>query len=605
MKNDMPIPNIFPTLYTRCRSLTFLFFAANLLVGACLVAQDDPPSAVGPVMKLFKSGRVPVERQGTVVEMICSRGNEHDLRVVFDRLVASDGFAKDLRSNVVEWLIDAAATRKVKPTGELDGIAALMSPDDAHLKLSVIRLASAWKLASFSKSLEAIATGNDNSLEIQQAAIAGLVNIGGEGTRATLLSLAANERPMPVRQLAVNGLAGIDLKLACQQAAALLQQAQPADNAHLVLNAFFDRQEGSAQLASALKAVKIKEDIAKMALRYMYSIGRSDSELSNVLSEAAGVASDPPPPTQEEVAKIVEEVIAKGDANRGEQIFRRSELSCLKCHGINRAGGQVGPDLSAVGVSSPIDYIVNSILNPNLAVKELYVTRIYVLEGGRIVTGVVVNQDDERVVLRDSQGKLVTISQAEIEDEAEGKSLMPQGLTKFLTHDEVVDLVKFISELGMSGPFEMRKTPSIQLWHQLKAPARELTDAIPHLESVRELVLGSAPEQWTSVYGKVSGKLPLDELRNFNEPTVLILQGEVQVNEPGQVAFHVTTPEKFQTWLDDQPMENRQQFSASLTAGRHKLTLRVELGANAGSDLQVEVIKPADSDAQFEVVGGP
>ena len=35
---------------------------------------------VGPLMKLYRSGRLPTERQPTVVEMICSRGNEYDHR---------------------------------------------------------------------------------------------------------------------------------------------------------------------------------------------------------------------------------------------------------------------------------------------------------------------------------------------------------------------------------------------------------------------------------------------------------------------------------------------------------------------------------------------
>ena len=119
-----------------------------------------------------------------------------------------------------------------------------------------------------------------------------------------------------------------------------------------MLNAFFDRKDGTDALAAAVKKQKLTVDVAKMSLRYMYSVGRSDAGLSGVLSEAAGVASDPTPPTQEEVAKLAEEVVAKGDAARGELIFRRAELSCTRCHGLNRGGGQIGPDLSAVGGSS-------------------------------------------------------------------------------------------------------------------------------------------------------------------------------------------------------------------------------------------------------------
>ena len=171
-----------------------------------------------------------------------------------------------------------------------------------------------------------------------------------------------------------------------------------------------------------------------------------------------------PPPTPAEVAKLVAEVNSHGNAARGELIFRRGDLSCVKCHSISRAGGQVGPDLSAVGSISPVDYVVNSILNPNLAIKEAYVTRIVVTTSGETFTGIQVDRDSVRLVLRDAAGKLVTIPTADIDEEAEGKSLMPQGITKFLTHDELLDLVKFVSELGRPGPYEIPKVPAIHRW---------------------------------------------------------------------------------------------------------------------------------------------
>ena len=113
--------------------------------------------------------------------------------------------------------------------------------------------------------------------------------------------------------------------------------------------------------------------------------------------KAAGIAADAPPPTPAEVAQIVQDVASKGDPARGEAIFRRQDLNCMKCHSVSRAGGQVGPELSAVGGSSPIDYVVNSILNPNLAVKEQYVTRVFVLSNGKVLTGVVIDRDEIRI----------------------------------------------------------------------------------------------------------------------------------------------------------------------------------------------------------------
>ena len=56
----------------------------------------------------------------------------------------------------------------------------------------------------------------------------------------------------------------------------------------------------------------------------------------------------------------MDEVLARGDAARGEQVFRRSDTSCFQCHAIGGAGGQLAPDLRAIGASSPMDYLIDS-----------------------------------------------------------------------------------------------------------------------------------------------------------------------------------------------------------------------------------------------------
>jgi putative heme-binding domain-containing protein len=577
-----------------------LFF----LLAATLIPADEPVSAVGPLMKLYQSGRLPVERQPAVVEMICNRGNEHDLRVVFDKAITPDGMPEPLRLKALGWLTEAARTRKMKPTGDLGGLAQLVRSKDSSLTAAAVRLAAVLSVAAVSPDLQTIARDPAAPADLQQAAIAGLVAIGGEQNRATLLKLASHGPAPGVRMQAVAAVVGFEVAAAAREAACVLAHASADDDPAVMLDAFLDRKEGSAVLAKALAQVKLSVDVAKRSLRYMYSIGRSDAELSAVLSAAAGVVADPPPPTQEEVAALVREVQQKGDPARGEKIFRRSDLSCMKCHSVSRAGGQVGPELSAVGGSSPVDYVVNSILNPSLAVKEQFVTRIFATTDGKLLTGIVIDRDESRVRFRDAQGKTITLAVADIEDEAEGKSMMPTGLTKFLTKGELLDLIRFISELGRPGPYAVQTVPAIQRWRVLLHPPQELTESVPHLEHIRQFVLDSPPEAWGAVYGQVAGVLPLDELRKGNRPTVVILRGEVQVDEAGKIAFRVHTTEKAQVWVDTEAFESQREFEVSLAPGRHQVIVRVEISDRPAPELKIELTRPAESPAQFEVIGG-
>lgn len=66
------------------------------------------------------------------------------------------------------------------------------------------------------------------------------------------------------------------------------------------------------------------------------------------------------PDTLAEEAKLP---ILAGDASRGAEIFLR--LGCVACHRLGAVGGQLGPDLTAIGASQTAQYILESILDPN------------------------------------------------------------------------------------------------------------------------------------------------------------------------------------------------------------------------------------------------
>jgi len=588
------------------------FLFGLLVVAGCalpIASVSGQDSAVAPLMKLLQSGRLPAERQGTVVEMIVKRGNEKDLGVIFEQLQKPDAFSPALRLQVLQWLADAAVTRKVTPAGDLSSLGKLITDEavqkDPALLSATIRLASIWKVKSISGELQQLASSDKASEQVQQAAIEGLVNIGDAASIETLSKLAASGKTVRVRLLALAGLVKLDTDAAAKHAADVLSAVTAQDDPAPLVDAFLNRQGGADKLAAALEGKKLPEGAAKMALRHMYSVGRSDAALSDVLSKAAGVATDVPPPTEEEVAKLVAEVNAKGDAARGEKIFRRADVNCMKCHAVSQAGGNVGPELSALGGISPVEYIVNSILNPSLAIKEQYVTKVFLTADGEVLTGIVIDRDDTRVNLRDASGKVVSIPTADIEDEKEGQSLMPQGLTKFLTHEEVLDLCKFVSELGKPGPYAIRTTPTIQRWRVLKEPAKELTGDVPNVEIVREFILDRPAADWSTAYGMVNGKLPLDELKAVTVNDVLYLQGELEVTEPGVVAFQIDSTEPTNVWIDAEPFDAQKKIEKNLSTGRHTVTVRVQLTSGKSEPgIKIELTKPAGSGGQFSVVNG-
>lgn len=576
---------------------------APLIVALPETPAADKSSAVVALVKLLDSGRLPPERTGAVVEMICSRGRADDLATMLRRTI--DGqFDPQLQVRVLELLTDAAQVRKVTPSGDLTSVIGLIGAEgsDAAVRRAAIKLAATWQVPQIASSLRSLATDDRSSAAMRNIAVDGLASLGDADARATLVAIAASDKSVGLRMHASAALAKLDLNSAATTAAAALTAAKSEDDVGPMVDAFLNRKGGSEQWAAALTKVDLPADAAKLALRHMYSVGRSDAALSDVLSKAAGIALDQKPPTPEELRRLLADVAAHGDASRGEKVFRRSDLSCLKCHALARAGGQVGPELTAVGSISPVDYIANSILVPNLAVKEQFVTRVFVTDDGQTVTGIVIDRDAQRVNVRDASGKVVTIPTADIDEEEEGKSLMPQGLTKFLTRDELIDLIKFVSELGRPGPYAIRSTPTIQRWRVLRNVSPQAS--VEHLstEWLRKLVLDRPAEEWTTVYATAAGDLPLNEVSDTGR--LVVVQGELQVVEPGEIELQINSTSTPSVWYDADVLPSDSARKITLSPGVHRLTFALVVPDQPEPTFKVAVVKPAGSKAQFDVVGG-
>jgi len=537
--------------------------------------------------------------------MVCKRGDAEDLSFIFSQVLDPAAYPADLRLKALGWLTDAAKINKVKPTGDLAKIEQLLGEGEATknpaFALAVMQLAAQWRVPSVSDELQRIATADKVDEKLQTAAIEGLATIGDATSRSTIAALAAKGHPTRIRFLAAAALAGLDIDAAAKAAAAALAEATPLDDPTALIQAFLDRKQGPEKLAATLGSARLPVDVAKLALRTMYAAGHSDASLSDVLSKAAGIAVDAPPPTGAELTRIIAQVTEKGDPARGERVFRRNDVGCMKCHSVSGGGGNVGPDLSPLGATSPVEYVVNSILNPNLAIKELYITKMIVTSGGQTFSGIVVDRNDQQVKLKNALGQIITIPTADIDEEVEGKSLMPQGLTKFLTEDELLDLARFVSELGKPGAYALRKTPTVQRWRVLKSPASQLTAEVPNVEFLRELVFAAPEEQWLPAFGKVAGALPLDEVKTLAGATVLYLQGTIEVMEGGAVGVVVQSTEPAQAWLDVTSFDPQQKFVTDLEKGAHTLTLRVTVGDRPTPELKAEFFKPAGSKAQIAV----
>jgi putative heme-binding domain-containing protein len=408
------------------------------------------------------------------------------------------------------------------------------------------------------------------------------------------------------RRLALIALVSLDSKAAAGQASTVLAKLQSDDEAAGVFEAFLQRKGGAAVLADALREYKLPADIARIGLRRVRSTGRPDEGLVEALTKAGGLTFGARTLSPKEMEAMIADVARLGDPARGEAIYRRKDLACLKCHAIGGAGGQVGPDLSSIGASAPVDYLIDSLLQSNKAVKENYHSLLITTTKGQQYSGIKVRETDTELVLRDAEDREVAIPIKDIDERSPGGSLMPDGLTDTLTRGELLDLVRFLSELGKVGPFAIGPQRVVRRWQALE----------PTREARRFLHLGgglSTPAkderglQWNPVYSTVAGELPLADAPSFSlgkdKHPVSLIRCQVDVTTPGPFLVRLNDTNGLKLWIDQNPVGVKGALEVNLPVGMHTLTFIVDREERR-EGLRCEVQDKRGSPARVRVVAG-
>jgi putative membrane-bound dehydrogenase-like protein len=138
-----------------------------------------------------------------------------------------------------------------------------------------------------------------------------------------------------------------------------------------------------------------------------------------------------------------------GDRDRGGAVFAKI---CATCHQAEGRGVDVGPNLATVSNRSPEDLLVH-ILDPNREVAPNFVNYNVATESGRVLSGIIAEESAGALVLKRAEGASDVIPREQIETVAStGISLMPEGLEKGLSHQDLADLIAFVRSIRPATP---------------------------------------------------------------------------------------------------------------------------------------------------------
>lgn len=142
---------------------------------------------------------------------------------------------------------------------------------------------------------------------------------------------------------------------------------------------------------------------------------------------------------------------AKGDVARGKQIFVKA--NCAKCHKFGSEGEGVGPDLTTVRRRFQKKEIVESILLPSQVMSDQYAAVTVLTKEGLVHTGMPLpNPGSRNLLLLLPDATRLEIAPDRIDEKSRAKtSVMPEGLLKELTLQDIADLFAFL-ETSKNNP---------------------------------------------------------------------------------------------------------------------------------------------------------
>jgi quinoprotein glucose dehydrogenase len=136
-----------------------------------------------------------------------------------------------------------------------------------------------------------------------------------------------------------------------------------------------------------------------------------------------------------------------GNRGRGRgYFFWNSAGQCVRCHSVGEQGGKVGPALTNIGNQLTREQILQALVEPSARLSPGFGMVKLTLKDGQQVTGTLMSETNEELILKTSQAEPLEVPVGRIEKrENYPSSMPPMGNT--MSKAEIRDVIEFLSSL--------------------------------------------------------------------------------------------------------------------------------------------------------------
>ena len=371
---------------------------------------------------------------------------------------------RDVQGMIANALVDA--TRPVETRRMLLGVIArarwkqlperwdealegALAQKDVTLKREAVAVIRSRGLTSFDVSLGDLAVREDAPVELRIAALECLAPRRPQPSAAAfaLLTSQLGDAAEPLLRVAAARTIGLCRPNGEQLLvlAGHVAQAGPL-TAPLLVPAFSNANDpkiGAALVAALKKSpgtdALTPDELRKLVNRFPADVQAAAEPLFVKLAAR-----------EHEQEAYLTELVAKtltvdGNPERGRQVFFSKKVGCAGCHRMEGQGGAVGPDLSQIGRFRDPRALMEAVVFPSSTIVPDYRSFTISTREGKTVSGMIVRETSDAIYLRTYELAEIRVARADVEDMAPSKvSIMPQGLEKTMSEQELADLLEFL-----------------------------------------------------------------------------------------------------------------------------------------------------------------
>ncbi|QDS92204.1 FG-GAP repeat protein [Roseimaritima multifibrata] len=242
---------------------------------------------------------------------------------------------------------------------------------------------------------------------------------------------------------AIKALAQFDNPQIAAQLIARYDALSPAAQT-AALNTLVARLASAKLLAEAMQSEKIASQTVP-AFIVRQAVALNDSELNARLEKAwgrIGTSSSEKAAQYTRLQKLLSgNAYQKADRSNGRLLY---DTNCGKCHKLFGTGESIGPEITGAN-RTDLKYWMENILEPNALIGRDYQMTQFLMDDGRLVSGLVKSENESAVTVQTATESVV-LAKANVEERVLSQmSLMPEGQLEPMTDQQIRELFRYLS----------------------------------------------------------------------------------------------------------------------------------------------------------------